>query len=291
MAALPYIQLYVADYLADTMHLTTEEHGAYLLLIMNYWQTGRAIPKKRLASVARLSNERWTDVEITLNEFFTETPTGEWFHARIEQDLSKVKGKSEHASAAGKASAAKRAASKDRINTDHFNERSANVDDSLQRKGNHTDTDTDTDKSKHSVVEIGGGAGGGAPMEVIESAKPPRQKRPTALPEDFSPAETGIAYAVTRRLSLETELASFRNWHQAKGTTMKDWQAAWRTWCDKAVEFGRAGQYGGGGARASPAANSRDEGRRKVLEVLTGGGRNEQRSERDITGEAVRIAG
>jgi hypothetical protein len=129
------------------------------------------------------------------------------------------------------------------------------------------------------------------PLEAIESAKPPRQKKASSLPEDFSPTETGIAYAVTRRLSLETELASFRNWHQAKGTTMKDWQAAWRTWCDKAVEFGRAGQQGGGGARASPAANSRDEGRRKVLEVLTGGGRNEQRSERDITGEAVRIAG
>ena len=148
MAALPYIQLYVADYLADTMHLTTEEHGAYLLLIMNYWQTGHAIPKKRLASVARMSNERWADVENSLNEFFTETPTGDWFHARIEGDLFKVKGKSESASAAGKASAAKRAASKPRMNTDNSNERSTNVADPLQRKANHTDTDKDKDKDK-----------------------------------------------------------------------------------------------------------------------------------------------
>lgn len=146
MAALPYIQLYVADYLADTMHLTTEEHGAYLLLIMNYWQTGHAIPKKRLASVARMSNERWTDVENSLSEFFTETTTGDWFHARIEEDLFKVKGKSESASAAGKASAAKRAASKPRMNTDNSNECSTNVADPLQRKANHTDTDTDTYK-------------------------------------------------------------------------------------------------------------------------------------------------
>ena len=54
MAALPYMQLYIADYLADTMHLSAEEHGAYLLLMFNYWQTGKPIPKNRLAKIARL---------------------------------------------------------------------------------------------------------------------------------------------------------------------------------------------------------------------------------------------
>ncbi|NVZ19539.1 DUF1376 domain-containing protein [Pseudomonas costantinii] len=104
MAALPYMQLYVADYLADTMHLTTEEHGAYLLLIFNYWQTGKPIPMSRLARITRLSNERWTDVERSLGEFFNERDN-EWIHDRIERDLEAVRATQEQRIAAGKASA------------------------------------------------------------------------------------------------------------------------------------------------------------------------------------------
>ncbi|MBW9238333.1 DUF1376 domain-containing protein [Pseudomonas carnis] len=104
MAALPYMQLYVADYLADTMHLTTEEHGAYLLLIFNYWQTGKPIPVSRLARITRLSNERWTDVERSLGEFFNERDN-EWIHDRIERDLEAVRASQEQRIAAGKASA------------------------------------------------------------------------------------------------------------------------------------------------------------------------------------------
>lgn len=103
MAALPYMQLYIADYLADTMHLSAEEHGAYLLLMFNYWQTGKPIPKNRLAKIARLTNERWADVEPSLQEFFCDN--GEvWVHLRIEEDLASVREKLTKKSAAGKAS-------------------------------------------------------------------------------------------------------------------------------------------------------------------------------------------
>lgn len=142
MAALPYIQLYVAEYLADTQHLTLEEHGAYLLLIFNYWQRGKSLvdSDKRMASVCSTSVERWLTIRSTLEEFFI-IKDGFWIHDRIEKDLEKVHKKSRQAQEAGKKSAEKK--KKDQAVN---NGRSTGVDVSLQRGDNHTDTDTEKNK-------------------------------------------------------------------------------------------------------------------------------------------------
>ncbi|MCV3907890.1 DUF1376 domain-containing protein [Pseudomonas aeruginosa] len=154
MAALPYIQLYVADYLADTMHLSTEEHGAYLLLIFNYWQTGKPIPKVRLSRIARVPNDRWPAVEASLSEFFNDNGN-EWVHERIERDLLAVDSTRNQRSAAGKASAAAKKARKEAEHKRESNARSTTVESSLQQNSTNRDTDTDTDTERDSPTDVG----------------------------------------------------------------------------------------------------------------------------------------
>tara|TARA_R110000787_G_scaffold277133_1_gene386259 strand:- start:53 stop:769 length:717 start_codon:yes stop_codon:yes gene_type:complete len=113
MANLPYIPINISDYLADTWHLDTTSHGAYLLLIMNYWQTEKPLPENRIQGITRLDNERYNSVMGTLKEFFNEDENGDWFHERIERDLAAIKKKSKLASDAGKRSAQKRWGAKD----------------------------------------------------------------------------------------------------------------------------------------------------------------------------------
>jgi len=148
MAALPYMQFYIADYLADTTHLSTEEHGAYLLLLFNYWQAGKALPdnNERLARIVRLSNERWISVRDTLAEFF-QVVDGEWRHSRIDDDLFSVSLKIEQTSKAGKASAAARnAKAREARRQRAVNERSTGVGTNVQQNGNENSTnDNDTD--------------------------------------------------------------------------------------------------------------------------------------------------
>lgn len=144
MAALPYMQLYIADYLADTMHLSTEEHGAYLLLMFNYWQTGRSIPKSRLSKIARLSNDRWSSVEPSLKEFFNDNGT-EWVHDRIERDLEMVRSSQRQKSDAGKASARARKVKKSTTEKREGNDRSTGVNNPLEQDANGNPTNKDPD--------------------------------------------------------------------------------------------------------------------------------------------------
>lgn len=81
-----WMPLYVADYLADTMHLTAAESGAYLHLIMHYWANdGLPDDDRKLARIARMTDREWIKARATIREFFNEG----WRHQRIDEEVSK----------------------------------------------------------------------------------------------------------------------------------------------------------------------------------------------------------
>lgn len=81
-----WMPLNVGDYLADTGHLSTTQHGAYLLLIMHYWRK-RGLPDddKQLAAIAKLPLRIWLDNRETIQAFFFSG----WRHKRVEAELQK----------------------------------------------------------------------------------------------------------------------------------------------------------------------------------------------------------
>ena len=88
MPAPPYIKFYVSDYLADAGHLSVIEHGAYLLLVMSYWQRQRPLPDddRKLARFARATPEQWSVLRPVLEEFFV-IDQGTWSHRRIDSEI------------------------------------------------------------------------------------------------------------------------------------------------------------------------------------------------------------
>jgi uncharacterized protein YdaU (DUF1376 family) len=83
----PWMPLYVGDYLGDTGHLTTTQHGAYLLLMMHYWRKGQLPDDDRqLSKIAKLPLKTWCEYRPTLQDVFHEG----WKHKRIDAELAKM---------------------------------------------------------------------------------------------------------------------------------------------------------------------------------------------------------
>jgi translation initiation factor IF-1 len=57
-----------------------------------------------------------------------------------------------------------------------------------------------------------------------------KPSRATSLPSDFTPNDTNRRVAAEQRVNLDRLLPQFIDYHQAKGSTYKDWHSALNTW-------------------------------------------------------------
>ena len=87
-----WMPLFVGDYLGDTCHLTQGQHGAYMLLLMHYWQRG-PIPCDPIQCycIARAMDEQSRcNVDSVLYQFFTKGDNCYRNH-RLDTELEKAK--------------------------------------------------------------------------------------------------------------------------------------------------------------------------------------------------------
>ncbi|MBY3162100.1 DUF1376 domain-containing protein [Rhizobium laguerreae] len=110
MSERPFMQLYVSDFIGDTLQLSTEQIGAYMLLLMAMWNAGGKLPADdaKLARVTRMSLKKWASVSADLMPFF-EIEDGVIYHNRLTKELQKSESKSQSRASAGAAGGAAKA--------------------------------------------------------------------------------------------------------------------------------------------------------------------------------------
>ncbi|KQV31126.1 DUF1376 domain-containing protein [Rhizobium sp. Root1204] len=97
MADLPCMPFWTDAYLADTQHLTTEEHGAYLLLLFQAWRShdcSLADDDDMLSRQAGVSMAKWKGMKSIVMAFWTlDKRRKRWVQKRlkIEREKASVK--------------------------------------------------------------------------------------------------------------------------------------------------------------------------------------------------------
>lgn len=187
MADYPALPLWTDAFLGDTLHLSAEEVGCYLLLLMVAWRSpDNALPDndEDLARYCRVSLRRWkTKIRPRLEPFFSVTIAQTWRQKRLDAERNFVVQKRKQQSEAGTASALKR---KETASTDD----GVPLQRSVQRKGNENSTPTPIPIPKRKEVEemaqIWNGLCGAAGLaEVVKLHDTRRKQLGKRLVEDF----------------------------------------------------------------------------------------------------------
>src|SRR5262245_25195391 len=112
MAQFPAMPFWTDAYLGDTTHLTTEEHGAYMLLLVAMWRSGEARLRNDpdlLARYAKLNAKgqggkcRWDAVAPVVMRFFHDLGDGYITQLRLKDEWDYVVSKSRRQSRNAKA--------------------------------------------------------------------------------------------------------------------------------------------------------------------------------------------
>ena len=67
-----WMPIFIGDYLKDTRHLTTEEHGAYYLILLELWNKEGFLPIDTIHRIALKPRDKFAEIWKNISGFFTE---------------------------------------------------------------------------------------------------------------------------------------------------------------------------------------------------------------------------
>lgn len=222
---LPWFPFNVGDYMRDTARLTTEAHGAYLLLIMDYWVNGPPPDDNEvLATITKLPVTIWRKRRPTILPFF-KIVDGRWTHGRIDREIAAADEKHKKRVEAGKEGGKAKAKGK---------QKASNATEEIEQCHPQTQTQEPSDQdskrgesnspSKNFGV-IEGNAGQAIPID-----------------DSYQPSERAIEYAFSlgmKRAELDHELGKFISRSVSMRVVSFNIDMNFKLWCDRWLEYKR----------------------------------------------------
>jgi uncharacterized protein YdaU (DUF1376 family) len=274
VAEFPALTLWTDAYLSDTRHLSTLEHGAYMLLLMEAWRRPNCdLPDddKILARLAGLSLAEWEDIKDAVLAFWKRDGRSKtWSQKR----LSLERGKARVRSVSQRDKVAKR-----------WN-KTKKQDTTVLPSEYPADTSTATATAHIEEEEPIGSPSSREDQKSDPPVVPNRSRKvseETPLPEGFEPVlgpTRAAMVSVWPPGMLEDQIQRFRMHAIRNRRVARDWNAAFGTWADKADKgikgYANRGQDFGGSASRHHNRRDGGDGFTRALDraedLLRGGG-------------------
>ncbi len=253
MSQAPSMPMYWDAYLADTTHLTTEEHGAYLLLLAAMWRRNGTVPDddKDNARILGLTKTKWLKVKIRLSDVLI------FENNHISQKKLQITWKK-----------TQETIEKNRVNGAKGGRPKSNKNNNLDKAVgfvSHNPNETIPEPEPDIDKDI---------TKVICKKTPEKKgcridgkfKNGDQIPDDFLEA------AIAKGLTLEranSEFEKFINYWTAasgKNAIKRNWLSAWRTWIANSVEWAGNNNANRNGQSKTSNASPLDAARELISE-------------------------
>lgn len=256
--------LFTDALIGDTTHLSTEEFGAYCLLLITTWRNNGqpfADDDVRLARICRASLHVWRSrLRPVLSAFF-DISDGKWRQKRLEKEWRRVTQNIETSRTNGRLGGrpkllinndTTKATCSPQENPERTRKKATHNHEPEEREGiPPVDPPLDDDQPDQKAA---------APLRTKETGDDGRARQPrrrTKIPADWEPSTADRDFAIAKGLDPDYTAEEFRYFWIGSGEIKADWSATFRTRCLQIANPGTRGRVRSGSNGHEPPSFTR----------------------------------